>query len=87
VAGRDNARLRRERDAEVLALEIYRQADGEVITRRTVESTLARWREHSEGCRCPAPCELAAGVGVSRVWCVCWGWQASIARTRRLARR
>ena len=83
MAGADNAKLRREADGEVLGLAIWRQADAEIITRRVVESKLLAWREHPEGCRCPAPCELAASdISVSRVWCVVWGWQASIARTR-----
>jgi len=81
VAGSANAKLKREAIAEILALRIFNQANGETITRRAVEAQLAQWR------RCDAPCDLADTVSVSRVWCVVWGWQASIARTRRLAQR
>lgn len=74
-----------ETNAEILGLRIYSQAGGEPITRRTVETILEQWKSHPPDCRCGAPCYLAATVSVSRVWCVVWGWQASIARTRRLA--
>jgi hypothetical protein len=87
VAGSANAKLRREAVAEILALRIFNQANGEAITRRVVEAQLTQWRSHPPGCRCDAPCDLADTVSVSRVWCVVWGWQASIARTRRLAQR
>ena len=82
-----NARRARETSAEVLALKIFGQAGGEPITRRQVEEQLAQWRLHGPACRCEAPCDLAASISVSHVWCCIWGWQSSLARTRRLAQR
>ncbi|HET7667241.1 MAG TPA: hypothetical protein VFK56_14485 [Mycobacterium sp.] len=76
-----------EERAEFLALDIWGRADGAVITRRMVEEDLADLSGHSAGCTCPHSCDLAARVTVSRVWAVVWGWQASLARTRRLAAR
>lgn len=87
VAGSANARLIRERNAEILGLRIFNQAAGEPVTRRIVEARMTQWRAHPMGCSCAAPCDLAHTVSISRVWCVVWGWQASIARTRRLAQR
>lgn len=87
VAARSaNARLDREANAEILALRIYNQADGEPATRATVETAMSRWRTHRLECQCGL-CDRARTVSVSRVWCVVWGWEASIARTRRLAQR
>ena len=82
-----NARSTRETSAEVCALHIFTQAGGEPITRRQVEEQLAQWRTHAAGCRCDGPCDLAASISTSHVWCVVWGWQSSLARTRRLAQR
>ena len=86
VAGNANARTVRQESAEVLALRIFDQAGGEPVTRSTVEAAMTRWRAHRPGCQCGL-CDRARTVSVSRVWCVVWGWQASIARTRRLAQR
>jgi hypothetical protein len=87
VAGGNNAKTVRQANAEKLALRIFEQADGAPVTRATVDDQLTRWRSHPPACRCAAPCDLAATVSTSRVWCVLWAWQASIARTRRLAQR
>ena len=70
----------------MLALKIFDQAGGEPVDRATVEAAMAGWRAHPESCDCDW-CGPARKVSVSRVWCTVWGWQASIARTRRLARR
>lgn len=85
MAGADNCQLKREGRAEVLALWIYNRAGGEPVTRREVDEQMHVWQTHRPGCRCEAPCDLAGTVSVSRVWATLWGWQASIARTRRLA--
>jgi hypothetical protein len=87
VAGNANAKTIRQANAEILGLRIYDQADGRPVSRVMVEDQLERWRSHPPGCQCPARCDLAATVSTSRVWCVVWAWQASIARTRRLAQR
>jgi hypothetical protein len=86
VAGADNARTVRQANAEILALRIFNQADGEPVTRATVEAALSQWRAHPPACQCGL-CDRARTVSVSRVYCTVWGWQASIARTRRLAQR
>jgi hypothetical protein len=83
--GRNNA-SKRQKSAEVLALKIYNQAGGERIERATAEAELTQWRAHPPTCQCGC-CGPARDVSVSRVWSVLWGWQESIARTRRLARR
>ena len=70
---------------EVTALRIFNQANGIPITRADLASALAAWCEHPESCGCS--CAVARTVSVRQVWKVIWGWQESIMRTRRLARR
>ena len=41
---------------------------------------MEQWRSHPAACQCGV-CDLARMVSVSRVYCVVWGWQASIQRT------
>jgi hypothetical protein len=78
--------IQRQQAAERLALKIYCRANGEPITRRAVEAALAQWRAHPASCAC-GWWEPARKLNVSAVWPIVWGWQSSIARTRRLAQR
>ena len=60
--------------------------DGVLITRRMVEKRLAELAAHRVECGCGL-CALLPLTTVSKVWWQASRWQASINRTRLLARR
>ena len=86
VAKTERARTQKQAAGEILALKVFDQTGGQPIQRATVEAAMARWRAHPQTCGCGI-CDLARTVSVSRVYTTAWAWQASIARTRRLAQR
>lgn len=77
--------LRKEAWPEVVALRIWNEAGGQIITRRRVIDQLERWRAHPPGCGCG--CWLAAKVTDTVVFRVIAGWQAEAAHTRELSHR
>ena len=86
VARTERARTEKQAQGEILALRLFDQADGALVTRADVETAMERWRAHPETCGCGI-CAAARSVSVSWVYTTVWAWQASIQRTRRLARR
>jgi hypothetical protein len=85
VARTERARTIAQANAEILALKLFDQG-GRALARADVDAAMARWRAHPESCSCGV-CDRARSVSVSRVYTTIWAWNASIARTRRLARR
>jgi len=68
---------------EILSLNVSGPADrdGQLITRRMVESRLAELAAHPPGCGCGL-CDLLPLVTCSKVWWTGSRWQASINLTR-----
>ena len=60
--------------------------DGVLVTRKMVEKRFAELSAHRVGCGCGL-CALLPLTTVSKVWWQASRWQASINRTRLLARR
>jgi hypothetical protein len=88
VAGRDNARTKRQQAVEVISLDVFGRADREnrLVTRRLVSERLAELAEHPQVCGCGL-CELLPSVTVPKVWRCASRWQNDVNLTRLLARR
>jgi hypothetical protein len=86
VSGRDNAVSSRQQAVEVLALDAFNRADGQLITRRMVAERLAELAAHRGECQCGL-CGLLERVTVAKIWRCASRWQNDVNQTRLLARR